>query len=216
MFKNKTVLTISFLTILSSSPVYALSFGDIVDSAKQVLSKDSKNDENQNAMVSTSNDYNEDVGESSITIGFSPEGSAQKAILDLINSAQKEIRLAAYSFTSPEVVKALIQAKRRGVDVKLVVDYKGNTGKTSIAAMNLIVNAGIPIRTIQKYAIHHDKFIVVDRVSVETGSFNYSRSANSRNSENALVLYNMPQVASQYLSHWASRWNDGTPWKSSY
>lgn len=216
MFNNKTILTLSLLAILNASPAYALSLSDIVDSAKQALTKNSESDENQNSMVSTSHSYNDAVGESRIAIGFSPEGSAQKAILDLINSAKKEIRLAAYSFTSPEVVKALIQAKHRGVDVKLVVDYKGNMGKSSIAAMNLIVNTGIPIRTIQKYAIHHDKFIIVDRVSVETGSFNYSRSANSRNSENAIVLYNMPQVASQFLSHWTSRWNDGTPWKSTY
>ncbi|MBQ0600839.1 phospholipase D family protein [Klebsiella oxytoca] len=206
----------ALIGVLISSPVYPLGIGDLVDSAKKVLSKDSETDTDQNSHVSTSNTYRSDVGESSIAIGFSPEGSAQKAILDLIGSAQKEIRLSAYSFTSPEVVKALTQAKRRGVDVKLVVDYKGNTGKLSVAAMNLIVNAGIPIRTIQKYAIHHDKFIVVDRVSVETGSFNYSRSANLRNSENVIVLYNMPQVATQYLNHWTSRWNDGKEWESTY
>ncbi|MEQ0217845.1 phospholipase D family protein [Klebsiella sp. CN_Kp114] len=216
MFKNKTVLLTVLIGFLISSPVYALSIGDLVDSAKKALSEESETGTNHNSQVSTSNTYRGDVGESSIAIGFSPEGSAQKAILDLINSAQKEIRLSAYSFTSPEVVKALTQAKRRGVDVKLVVDYKGNTGKISVAAMNLIVNAGIPIRTIQKYAIHHDKFIVVDRVSVETGSFNYSRSANLRNSENVIVLYNMPQVATQYLNHWTSRWNDGKEWESSY
>lgn len=216
MFKYKTVLIATMIATLSATPVYALSFGDIVDSAKQALSKDSEIDANQNSQISNSSTYNGEVGESSIAIGFSPEGSAQKAILALINSAKKEIRLSAYSFTSQEIVKALIQAKRRGVDVKLVVDYKGNTGKRSIAAMNLIVNADIPIKTIDKYAIHHDKFIVVDRVSVETGSFNYSSAANSQNSENAIVLYNMPQVASQYLIHWTSRWNYGKPWESSY
>ena len=42
-----------------------------------------------------------------VVVGFSPEGSAQKAILDLINSAQQEIRMAAYSFTSPVIAKAL-------------------------------------------------------------------------------------------------------------
>lgn len=117
MFNNKTILTLSLLAILNASPAYALSLSDIVDSAKQALTKNSENDENQNSMVSTSHNYNDAVGESRIAIGFSPEGSAQKAILDLINSAKKEIRLAAYSFTSPEVVKALIQAKHRGVDV---------------------------------------------------------------------------------------------------
>lgn len=212
MFAKKTVLLAAMITALCSSHVYALGIGDIVESAKQAISKGSQSDETQSSFSTN----NVNVGESSIAIGFSPEGSAQKAILNLINSAQHEIRVSAYSFTSPEVVKALIKAKRRGVDVKLVVDYKGNTKKASVAAMNLVVNADIPIKTIKKYAIHHDKFIIVDRVSVETGSFNYSRSANSRNSENVIVLYNMPQVANQYLMHWTSRWNDGKLWESTY
>ncbi|WP_445286290.1 hypothetical protein [Xenorhabdus sp. PB61.4] len=41
--------------------------------------------------------------------------------------------MAAYSFTSPEIVKALIQTKRRGVDVKLAIDHKGNTSKSSVS-----------------------------------------------------------------------------------
>jgi len=85
-----------------------------------------------------------------------------------------------YSFTSPEVVSALVRAKRRGVDVKIVLDEKGNRSKTSQAAMNVVVNAGIPLRTNGHYAIMHDKVIIVDNHTVEAGSFNYTRSAASR------------------------------------
>ena len=49
--------------------------------------------------------------------------------------------LAGYSFTSPAVVKALMDAKRRGVDVKVLVDDKGNRGASSLAAMRLIDGA---------------------------------------------------------------------------
>lgn len=51
-----------------------------------------------------------------------------------------------YSFTSPEVVGALVRAKHRGVDVGVVLDWKANAGKNnnaSKAAMNLLVGAGI-------------------------------------------------------------------------
>lgn len=220
MIKKKSLFLALMLTVINATPAHALSFGDIIDSTKKIINKesDSTRDSEQSPATSSaaSPRPNNNTGESRIAIGFSPEGSAQNAILDFINSAQSEIRLAAYSFTSIEIVKALIKAKRRGVDVKLVVDEKGNVSKHSVAAMNLIVNAKIPIKTISKYAIHHDKFIVVDRASVETGSFNYSSSANSRNSENAIVLYNMPGVAAQYLNHWNSRWHDGTMWRSSY
>lgn len=67
----------------------------------------------------------------SIEAGFSPEGTALQLVLKTIDSAQQDIRLMGYSFTSPEVVRALVRAKHRGVDVKIVLDEKGNRNKTS-------------------------------------------------------------------------------------
>jgi phosphatidylserine/phosphatidylglycerophosphate/cardiolipin synthase-like enzyme len=65
----------------------------------------------------------------SIETGYSPEGTALQLVLKTINSAQQEIRLMGYSFTSPEVAGALVRAKQRGLDVKVVLDWKANTGK---------------------------------------------------------------------------------------
>lgn len=66
---------------------------------------------------------------SSVQVGFSPEGSALQLVLKTIESAQQEIRLMGYSFTSPEVVSALVRAKRRGVDVKIVLDERATGAK---------------------------------------------------------------------------------------
>ncbi|EDI8948950.1 phospholipase D family protein [Salmonella enterica] len=151
-----------------------------------------------------------------IEAGFSPEGTAQQLVLKTIETAQQEIRLMGYSFTSPEVVRALISAKRRGVDVKVVLDEKGNRGKASVAAMNLLVNAGIPVRTVSKFKILHDKVIIADGRHTEVGSFNYSRAADKSNSENALVVWDDPVVAQKYMNHWTSRWAQGTDWKQTY
>lgn len=88
------------------------------------------------------------------------------------------IRLMGYSFISPEVVRALARAKRRGVDVRIVLDWKANNGKSnnaSIAAMNLLIGAGIPVRTVSVYKILHDKVIVADGRNTQVGSFNFSR-----------------------------------------
>jgi phosphatidylserine/phosphatidylglycerophosphate/cardiolipin synthase-like enzyme len=57
-------------------------------------------------------------------IGFSPEGSALQLVLNTINSSTESIRLMGYSFTSPEVAGALVRAKQRDVDVKVVLDGK--------------------------------------------------------------------------------------------
>ena len=149
-------------------------------------------------------------------VGFSPEGSAAQLVQRAIESAHQSIRLAGYVFTSPDVVRSLIAAKRRGVDVRVIVDDKGNNGKASVAALNLLAGAGIHTRTISAYPIHHDKYMVIDGAAVETGSFNYTASAARRNSENALLISACPDLARQYLAHWDSRWAQGTDWKMTY
>ena len=148
--------------------------------------------------------------------GFSPDGNAEQLVLKTINSAEKSIRLAAYSFTSPKVVRALLDAKKRGVDVRAVVDGKHNNSKSGQAALNLLVNASIPTRTNSEYAIHHDKYIIVDDKHVQTGSFNYSKAAAEKNSENVIVIWNNTDLAASYLKHWQSRFNQGIDWKSTY
>ncbi|MGJ7511458.1 phospholipase D family protein [Variovorax sp. GT1P44] len=128
-------------------------------------------------------------------VAFSLEAGSEALVLKVIDSARVSVRLAGYSFTSPSVVRALTDAKRRGVDVRVLIDDKGNRGKANIAAMNLLVGADIPTRVISTYAIHHDKYIVVDGKHTQTGSFNYTQAAAKSNSENVLVVWTDPKVA---------------------
>ncbi|WP_415867735.1 phospholipase D family protein [Burkholderia ubonensis] len=150
-----------------------------------------------------------------VQVAYSPDGSAEELIVSAISGARQSIRLAAYSFTSPSVVRALMAAKQRGVDVAVVVDEKANHGKASVAALNLLTQAGIPSRTVSIYPIHHDKYIVIDGAQIETGSFNYS-SAARRNSENAVLISQCPAVARSYLQHWQSRWSQGSDYVLPY
>lgn len=158
-------------------------------------------------------------GSRRIEVGFSPEGSAQKLVLRTIDAATSSIRVAAYVFTSPDVTRALIAAKQRGVDVAVVADHRSNLEEQRSGAgrhaLTLLAKAGIPTRTVKAYPIHHDKFIVVDGMAVETGSFNFTAAAKS-NSENALVVWNDPALAETYLSHWQSRWDQGQAFTAKY
>ncbi|WP_321959237.1 phospholipase D family protein [Burkholderia cenocepacia] len=151
-----------------------------------------------------------------VQVGFSPEGGAVRLVLDVIERADREIRVMAYSFTSPEIARALVAAKRRGVDVQLVVDAGESRNSAATAALNLLTNAGVPVRLNDRYKIQHDKVIVADGKHVETGSFNFSRAAARSNSENVVVIWNRPEVAAAYLEHWRSRWNGASPFRSTY
>lgn len=151
-----------------------------------------------------------------IDVAFSPNEGSEELVVRAVASARSNIGVAAYSFTSPVVAKALLNAKKRGVDVRVVVDENGNRSKASLAALNLLANAGIPTRTIARYAIHHDKYMVIDKMTVQTGSFNYSRAAAKSNSENVVVIWNNPDVALSYLKHWQDRFDQGKPYKPAY
>jgi phosphatidylserine/phosphatidylglycerophosphate/cardiolipin synthase-like enzyme len=151
---------------------------------------------------------------------FSPRGGGVQLVEKAIGSARTEIRMLAYGFTNPDVARALIAARKRGVDVKVAVDYKANVGEDRSgkgkAALNLLVNAGIPVRVVSVYPIHHDKTQVIDRKTVQTGSFNYTAAAEKSNSENVLVVWNEPKLAASYLRQWERNWNQGRDYKSSY
>jgi len=147
---------------------------------------------------------------------FSPDGGAEALILKVIDTSTSTIRLAAYSFTSPNIVRALVNAKKRGVDVKVAVDEKRNEDKANVAALNLLVTAAIPTRTVSAYALHHDKYIIADERTVQTGSFNYSKAAANRNSENVVVIWNNPKVAKSFIGHWEDRWAKGVAYKASF
>lgn len=160
------------------------------------------------------------VAGSSVEVGFSPEGSAETLVLKVIDAAQRDIKLAGYSFTSAKVVKGLVDARRRGVAVAIVVDEKNNTDSDSSgkarAALSTLVSAGCSVRLNGSYAIHHDKYILVDAKHVETGSYNYSAAAATRNSENVLVVWNSKDLAARYLNHWQSRFDQAREFKIAY
>ena len=148
-----------------------------------------------------------------VEYAFSPREGAEGLVLKVIRSSRHDIRMLAYALTSAPVVGALIEAKKRGVDVAVVADYKENiradhSGKAH-AALGALANAGIPVRTISVYPIHHDKVLVVDGATVQTGSFNYTQAAANSNSENVIVLWNNPALAKGYLAHWQRNWRQG-------
>jgi phosphatidylserine/phosphatidylglycerophosphate/cardiolipin synthase-like enzyme len=152
--------------------------------------------------------------EPEIQVGFSPEGSARQLVLETIGGANERIQILAYAFQAPDIMQALVDAKKRGVQVQVVVDKKRNQNKPSKKAMDFVTSNGVELRTNDHFHIHHDKTIIVDGHTVETGSFNFAPSAETLNSENVVVIRNAPEVVRQYLTHWQSRWDLGQPYVS--
>lgn len=146
-----------------------------------------------------------------VEVAFSPNGGGEDLVVKTIKSAKQDLKVMAYSFTSAAVTGAIIERVKAGVACSLVADKKHNlndgSGKAK-AALNALSLAGCQVRLQGKYAIHHDKVIIADKRNVQTGSFNYSSAAESKNSENVIVLWEAPDVAAKYLKHFDRNFSD--------
>ncbi|MDN4129992.1 phospholipase D family protein [Pantoea ananatis] len=147
--------------------------------------------------------------ETDLQAGFSPGGTAQELIISFIRTATGSADVAAYEFTSEPVAEALVQLSRRGVPVRLVADEKKSHDRWSL--VNTLACSGIQVRTDAQYSIMHNKFIVTGNNGVQTGSFNYTSSAEKRNAENALVIRDSLPVSKQYQDEFNRLWAESSP-----
>ncbi|MEO5358876.1 MAG: phospholipase D family protein [Nitrospirota bacterium] len=130
---------------------------------------------------------------------FSPYGGATAAIVTEIAKARSEILIQAYSFTSKPIAKALINASKSGVNIAIIMDKSIISEHYSAGVFTY--NAGIPTYIDSIHNIAHNKVMIIDRETVITGSFNFTKSAEYENAENLLVLKSR-ELASAYISNW--------------
>lgn len=124
---------------------------------------------------------------------FSPRGGATEAIVKEINAAKEEILVQAYSFTSATIAKALVDAHKRSIMIEVVLDKSQEKEKYTSA--DFVAHAGIPTYIDSIHAIAHNKIIIIDRSTLITGSFNFTKAAEEKNAENLLIIKgNMPLV----------------------
>lgn len=129
-------------------------------------------------------------------IYFSPQDkSISNAVLPIIENAKDYIYIPIFVITENRVVEALIKAKQRGVDVRLISDALNASSKYS--KIKVLRASGIPVK-IENYAgkMHSKTMIVDDKYSI-IGSMNFSKSGETKNDENTIVLENAE--ATKYL-----------------
>jgi phosphatidylserine/phosphatidylglycerophosphate/cardiolipin synthase-like enzyme len=137
-----------------------------------------------------------------IAICFSPEEDCAAFANRAIDNAEREILVGAYGLTTGSgIVEALIRAKERGVDVRLIADKTTPCERKS--GVEALATAGVPIWIDDQSRIAHAKTMVIDGVVTLTGSYNWTRGA-AANSEN-LNLISSPAVAAAYAAHWRER-----------
>lgn len=137
------------------------------------------------------------------SVYFSPDGGCEIAIVYAINSANKTVDVALYSFTSRPIAQALTEAKQRGVSIRVLLDDGQN--KSRYSKKIFLINNSIPLRTDFSGALMHHKFAVIDSNLLITGSYNWTASANNKNFENLLII-NSTELSNTYLKEFQRLW----------
>ena len=101
------------------------------------------------------------------------------------------------SFTSKPIAKALLDAKKRNVSIIAVLDKSQR--KERYTEATFLSNAGIPVYIDDKHTIAHNKIMIIDRNTLITGSFNFTRAAEEKNAENLLVIKGNKPLVDRYI-----------------
>lgn len=135
---------------------------------------------------------------------FSPQNRAiTTQIIPLINSAQKYIYMPVFLITHKGLTDSLINASKRGVSVKVILDATNSHG--SVSKIKVLRQNGIQVKTENFAGKLHSKSIIIDDLYTVVGSMNFSRSGEGVNDEN-LVIIKDRQTALFYKTFFQYLW----------
>jgi phosphatidylserine/phosphatidylglycerophosphate/cardiolipin synthase-like enzyme len=137
-----------------------------------------------------------------IAVCFAPEEDCGAFAVRAIDNAEHEILVGAYGLTTGSgTVEALVRAKERAVDVRLIAD--NTTPCEHASRIEHLVASGVPVWIDDPVRIAHAKTMVIGGAVTLTGSMNWTNGA-ARNSED-LNLVSSAAVAAAYTAHWRER-----------
>jgi phosphatidylserine/phosphatidylglycerophosphate/cardiolipin synthase-like enzyme len=104
-----------------------------------------------------------------------------------INATQRTLDIAAFEFNNSVLTQAVLNARSRGVTVRIVTDNEYGI-EDDDTTLNQFVTAGIPMVDDSRGGLMHNKFMILDSSVVWMGSWNYTVNGTYRNNNNALML----------------------------
>lgn len=128
-------------------------------------------------------------------------------VLDLIHSAQDSIRFKIYLFTYREVRQALIQAAKRGVEVRALIDPEPvGGGESNAETARRLKEGGVEVTwALGAFKHTHEKSLVVDDRIALIATFNATYSSFTQNREFA-ILTTQPDVVADVAAIFDADW----------
>ena len=148
-----------------------------------------------------------EVSAASIEVWYGPEDHPLEHLVQMYDRATRYIFVAVYGLTSPLTVKALVEAKRRGIDVRVVTDRERLEDVKQRTALSTLREAGIPIKINRHDSLMHLKQAVIDDEINTSGSMNQTTSGNRYNDERLDIIKDHA-ITVKARDKFLSLWND--------
>ena len=140
-----------------------------------------------------------------VRVAFTPGDNIEAQINKEIRAARSSVRMQAYFFTSKAIADELIKALKRGVKVEVIADAAGYTNGGA-PVLPRLAQAGAEVTLNDKHKSSHNKIIIVDaeltRGTVITGSYNFTRAAQTQNAENVVILSGNVDLVKSFYENW--------------
>src|SRR5271155_2032485 len=120
-----------------------------------------------------------------------------KTILEAINGAKKSLRVKMFVFSYPTLLKAVIAAKRRGVNVRVMLNPTRRDGESeNKASHKKLAAAGVEvIDSNPAFDVTHEKSMVVDDATAFVKSLNWETKNLTETRDYAIVTSHAHEVA---------------------
>ena len=139
---------------------------------------------------------------------FSPGPDCRVAIEQAMETALDELLICVFTISDDRLSDAIQRAHRNGLTVRVLSDNdKMDDRGNDVERLSL---SGVDVRIDRSPEHMHHKFMVVDGHTVLTGSYNWTRSAETRNEENLVVLDD-PVLAGRFAEEFERIWNLSDP-----
>jgi len=134
-----------------------------------------------------------------LEIYFSPDTNFENKLISLVKNAKHSLYFLAFAFTNQKLADALVEAKARGVEVKGVFDKSQNKYQ-KYSQYDFMKKHSLNVKLDKNKFKLHSKVLIVDEKIVVTGSYNFTKTANSKNAENSIVIYS-DAIAKKYVKN---------------
>ena len=129
---------------------------------------------------------------------FCPEDWCVNKILEQLHSAKHEVRFMIFSFTSDAVGRKLVELNSHNISVEGVLESQQNS---KYSEYSYLLNNSVDVLWDKEKGKLHHKVFIIDGETVITGSMNPSKSGDTKNDENMLIIHDK-EIASLFLQEY--------------